>query len=149
MTSDTKLSRRSYLASQAAIAATATALPSAALAHADLDPVSSGPVNWRTATAADLQRFIGDRFRVMSPDGSVTVLHLIDVEARPFGPDAPADLPRAEAVSAVFDSPDKAPLVETGHMTRRISHMHLGSADLFLGPVHTRDGSDLLELTLS
>jgi hypothetical protein len=34
-------------------------------------------------------------------------------------------------------------------MTRRISHMHLGSADLFLGPVHTRDGSDLLELTLS
>jgi hypothetical protein len=149
MTSDTKLSRRGYLASQAAVAAAAAALPSASLARTSPEPAATGPVDWRTATAADLQRFVGDRFRVTSPDGTVTVLHLIDVEARPFGPDAPADLPRAEAVSAVFDSPDKAPLVETGHMTRRISHMHLGSADLFLGPVHTRDGSDLLELTLS
>ena len=149
MTSDKKLSRRSYLASQAAIAAAATALPSVSSAHAELDPVSSGPVSWRTATAADLQRFIGDRFRVTSPDGTVTVLHLIDVEARPFGPDAPTDLPRAEGVIAVFDSPDKAPLVQAGHMTRRLSHMHMGSADLFIGPVRERDGSDVLELTLS
>lgn len=149
MTSDTKLSRRGYLASQAALAAAAAALPSASLGLTPSGPAVPGPVDWRTATAADLHRFVGDRFRVTSPDGSVTVLHLIDVEARPFGPDAPADLPRAEGVIAVFDSPDKAPLVEAGHMIRRVSHMHLGSADLFLGPVRERDGSDVLELTLS
>lgn len=148
MTSDTKLSRRGYLASQAALAAAATAVPSVSLAATAPSTAASGPVNWQTATAADLLRFVGDRFRVTSPDGSVAVLHLIGVEAVPFGPDAPAELPRSEGVIAVFDSPDKAPLVEAGHLTRRVSHLHLGSADLFLGPVRERDGSDVLELTL-
>lgn len=153
MTSDTNLSRRSYLASQTALAAAAAVVPSVSLAHTNAslsEPASaSGPVTWLTATAADLQRFIGDRFRVTSPDGSVAVLHLLDVETVPFGADAPADLPRTEGVIAVFDSPDKAPLVEAGHLTRRVSHLHLGSADLFIGPVRERDGTDVLELTLS
>ncbi len=151
MTLSFKMNRRSYLTGQAvAVAAASSGVAAPALACPAHDAAqSSAPVDWRTATAPELERFVGDRFQVTSMDGSRAVLRLVAVEPVPFGPDMPADLPRREGVIAVFDSPDKAPLVDAGHQTRRLRHPVLGSADLFLGPVRKRDGDDVLEVTLT
>lgn len=146
------MNRRAYLTGQVAVAAAATvAAPSATFAASDAasDTVTStARVNWQTATASDLERFIGDRFRVSAQDMPNTVLRLVAVESVPLGPDAPAHLPRQETVIAVFDSPDKAPIVDAGHLTRFVSHSRLGTAPLFLGPVRRRNGDDVVEMIL-
>lgn len=152
MTSRIKMNRRAYLTGQAvAVASASVAAPAVACTgHGDdLATGTTGRVDWRTATAAELERFVGDRFQVASYDGGTAVLRLVAVEPVPFGADMPADLPRREGVIAVFDSPDKAPIVSGGHQTRRVKHPVLGSADLFLGPVRKRDGDDVLEITLT
>jgi hypothetical protein len=153
MTEDNSLTRRSFLATNAAVAA-ATALPiGAAAAHAAApvavaDP-KTGPVRWTTATAAEFEGLVGDRFRVSSPETGNVVLRLIAVEPVDSGPARPSDLNRSEGLVAVFDSPDKAPLVQCGHATHKVSHPRLGSADLFLGPICKRSGGHVIEMVLN
>ncbi|WP_146344150.1 DUF6916 family protein [Phaeobacter marinintestinus] len=149
MTSEIKMNRRTYLTGQAVAVAAATVAAPAVACTKGQSAKSAGRVYWNNATAADLERFVGDRFKVASEDGSAAVLRLVAVEPVPFGSDAPASLPRSEGVIAVFDSPDKAPIVAGGHQTRRVRHPVLGSADLFLGPVRKRNGDDVLEITLT
>lgn len=145
MTKNAKMNRRGFLASQAALAATAAGLSAAPATPAT---ATGARPDWATATAADLERFIGDRFLVSAPDTGNVVIRLVEVEAVPFGPHAPAHLPRSESVIAVFDSPDKAPIETGGQLTRRVSHPVLGAADLFIGPDRKRDGSNQLVVTL-
>jgi len=141
------MGRRDVVLSGAALA-TISAVPGSAAATAPVAPLA--PLSgWHRATAAELEPLIGQRFRAHSPETGPVALRLVAVEPVQSGAARPAQLPRPEGVIAVFDSPDKAPLVEAGHRVLRLSHARLGSADLFIGPVRERDGSDLLEIVLN
>lgn len=156
----TKPTRRAVVAGQAALTV-AAALPGAASALTAAGDAASGtsepataaaarpPARWTTATAEDLEPYIGQRFRVRTADRGSVVLRLKSVEPARSGPDRPADLPRAEGVSALFESPDQDILVGLGHQTHRVRHARLGSADLFMGPIPTRDGGHLIEVILN
>lgn len=150
MRSDPKLTRRGFVAANIAVAATAAATGSAqamgcSKAHAD---TPAGKLDWATATAEQLESLIGERFRVRSEAASELVLKLVAVEPGNSGPHRPADLPRAETVVAVFDSPDKAPMVECGAQMHRFSHPLLGAADLFATPSCLRSGGHVIEVVL-
>ena len=147
MTKPTRIDRRDFVLRNAAIAV-AAAVPTGALASvADAPP--RGPLNWRTASTAELEPLIGQRFRVSSADSGTIALRLIGVEPVHSGTARPEGLARTEGVIAVFDSPDKAALVAAGHGMHRVSHPQIGSADLFIGPVRERNGDDLLEIVLN
>ncbi len=92
---------------------------------------------------------IGDRFRINSRDTGELVLKLVSVEPVNSGPARPSHLPREEGVVALFDSPDKAPMVECGCGIYRVSHARLGSADLYMGPSPLRHGGHVLEVVLN
>ncbi|KMW57529.1 hypothetical protein AIOL_002494 [Candidatus Rhodobacter oscarellae] len=96
-----------------------------------------------------MAKLIGDRFRINSPDTGELVLKLVGVEPINSGPDRPAHLPRAEGVVAVFDSPDKNPVVECGCGIYRVSHARLGAADLYMGPSPLRRGGHVVEMVLN
>ncbi len=132
-----RLSRRAFLTSQAALAAVigmpAVLIASSAKA-ACAGRHSYTKARWDTATAEDLEPFVGDRFRVRIKDYGGIVMRLVAVEAANSGPHRPASLARREGVTAVFESPDLEPLVHAGHQTYCVRHAWLGSADLFLGP---------------
>ena len=148
MTEKVQLSRRSFVAANAAVAA-AAAVP--AVASASTAPVASKavPTNWETVTGDQLAGFVGDRFRVRSSEAGELVMRLIAVEPVNSGADRPSHLPRSESVIAVFDSPDKAPLVACGQTIHRVSHPRLGSADLYFGPSCLRSGGHVLEMVLN
>ena len=144
-----KINRRSYLAGKAALVA-AAATTGAGSAQAAVATVPTAPVStdWRTVVAADLERFVGDRFRVKSERDGEVILQLVGLERQNFGADAPADLPRREGVVMIFESPDKAPLVATGDQSCQVRHPYLGTADLMLGPVRKRNGDSTIEIVL-
>lgn len=151
MTHRKDIDRRSFVLTNAALAG-AAALPGTAMASAVSEaeaPTATGPLSWARATAAELEPLVGQRFRASSAETGPVALRLVAVEPVRSGAARPEGLPRAEGVIAVFDSPDKAPLVEAGHRVLRIGHARLGQADLLLGPVRERDGSHLLELVLN
>lgn len=149
MTKKAQLSRRSFVAANAAVAVAATAPGAAtAMCKGGMHAASEKPVDWLTATAEDLQKLIGDRFRVRTKDAEEVVLKLVSVEPGHSGPERPAGLTRAESVVAVFDSPDKKPLVDTGDQIHRFSHYRLGSADLLATPGRKRDGDHYVEIVL-
>ena len=147
-----KLSRRVFLASQAALAAMA-GLPAVSIASsakaAYAGNRSDTKARWDTATAEDLEQFVGDRFRVRAEGFGDIVMRLVAVEAANSGPHRPVSLARSEGVTAVFESPDMEPLVRAGHQTYSVRHTWLGSADLFLGPVPKRSGGHVIELVLN
>ncbi len=147
MTDTNHIDRRGFVLRNAALAA-AAAVPTGALASVSDSPLR-GPLDWRTLGATELEPLIGQRFRVSSPETGTIALRLIGVEPIQSGSQRPEGLPRAEGVIAVFDSPDKAPLVDAGHSILRISHARIGSADLFIGPVRERNGDHLLEIVLN
>ena len=91
---------------------------------------------------------VGERFRVTSSVAGDVVLKLVAIEPVKSGPARPG-LPRAEGVSLVFDSPDKAPLVACGDGIHRLSHPRLGAADLYFGPRCKRDGDHVIEVILN
>lgn len=152
MTDTPAINRRGFLATQAAGAAALAALPGEALAAVDDTPAAMVPgraTDWARATAAELEPLIGQRFRVRSGAGETLVLRLIGVEPVASGRERPVGLPRAEGAIAVFDSPDIAPLLRTGHGLARVSHPVLGAADLFLASVPRRAGGDVIEIVLN
>jgi hypothetical protein len=156
MTILSSLSRRTFLASQAALATLAglTGAASAATsAPATLDDAAlgpaTGPVRWDTATADQLEQFIGDRFRVRSREHGDFVLRLVEVEPIRSGPHRPAHLRRSEGSVAVFDSPDGPELAAYGDQILRLSHARLGQAELFMGPTPLRNGRQVLEAVLN
>lgn len=149
MDNNNTLSRRAFMATNAALAAAATLPAGTAAASAGTPPAGGAPLRWTTATAQELSGLVGDRFRVRSAEAGELVLRLVAVEPVNSGPARPADLRRAEGVVAVFDSPDKAPLVQCGHATHRVSHPRLGSADLFFGPICRRGGGHVIEMVLN
>jgi hypothetical protein len=160
MTVLNRLSRRTVLAAQAALAGL-TALPGLAMAStapvlgAEVDGCATQggkaciPARWHTATAEELAGYIGDRFRVNSAKHGTLVLKLVAVEAHKSGPARPVDLQRREGVTAVFESRDMAPLVADGHGTYRVSHPHIGAADLFASATPRRFGGHHIEIVLN
>lgn len=154
----TRLSRRTVLAGKAALAGLA-ALPGAALARS---PVSGGtdkalapasaalqPPRWHDATAEELAALVGDRFRISTRDHGDLVLKLKAIEPGSSGPARPGDLPRRESVTAVFDSPDAAPLVADGDGLHRVWHPRMGAADLYMTAVPRRSGGADIEIVLN
>ena len=149
MTEKVQLSRRSFVAANAAVAAAAAVPAVASASTAPVAAASSVPTNWETVTGDQLAGFVGDRFRVRSSEAGELVMRLIAVEPVDSGADRPSHLRRSEGVVAVFDSPDKAPLVACGQTIHRVSHPRLGSADLYFGPSCLRSGGHVLEMVLN
>lgn len=154
------LTRRAVLAGKAALA-TLAALPGAALARTAADPAipASGtastavpalrPPRWHDATAEELAALVGDRFRVASPEHGPMVLRLRAVEAGASGAARPAGLPRREAVTLVFDSPDAAPLAAQGDGLLEVRHPRMGAARLYMTAVPRRTGGRDIEIVLN
>ncbi|WP_299615925.1 hypothetical protein [uncultured Tateyamaria sp.] len=149
MSTKPSISRRGFVAMNAAGAAMA-AMPAVAATPAAVEAVTPvGPFNWITSGAAELSVHVGQRFRFQDEDGHSTVMRLIEVSAVDSGADRPAHLPRTEGVVAVFDGPDIAPLAEAGHRLYRVGAAGLGRADVMAGPVPRRDGSNVIEIVLN
>lgn len=149
MTDKIQLSRRTFLAANAAVAATAAAAVPASQAMACAKGQHSASLSWETVTSDQMASLVGDRFRVSSPEAGELVMQLVAVEPVDSGPDRPADLARSETLIAVFDSPDKAPLVACGGQIHRVNHPRLGAADLYFQPSCLRKGGHVLEMVLS
>ncbi|WP_300534579.1 hypothetical protein, partial [uncultured Mameliella sp.] len=64
-------------------------------------------------------------------------------------PQRPGHLPRRESVTAVFDSPDSAPLVSDGDGLHRVWHPRMGAADLYMTAVPRRAGGADIEIVLN
>ncbi|MBW4982431.1 hypothetical protein KZZ07_07750 [Mameliella sp. CS4] len=155
------VSRRAVLAGKAALAGLA-ALPGAAFARGDAtgpDTLHGGPAatasgalrppRWHDATAEELMPLIGDRFRISTSQHGDLVLRLKAVEAGHSGMDRPGHLPRRESVTAVFDSPDSAPLVSDGDGLHRVWHPRMGAAELYMTAVPRRSGGADIEIVLN
>jgi len=150
-----QISRRTVLVGQAALAGLG-ALPGMALARnpAATDCATEGgsacvPARWHSTTAEELAAHVGDRFRVSSPEHGNLVLKLVAVEPHASGAARPGDLPRREGVTALFESPDMAPLVADGYGTYRVSHPRIGAADLYLSAAPRRSGGNYIEAVLN
>ena len=148
MTEKLQLNRRTFLAANAAVAAAAT-VPGQALACTKGEAHSaSAPMSWETVTPDQMAGLVGERFRVNSPETGDLVMQLVAVEPGNSGAARPAGLPRSESLVAVFDSPDKAPIVDCGCGIYRVNHARLGAADLYMGPSPLRKGDHVLEMVL-
>jgi len=151
-----QISRRTVLVGQAALAGLG-ALPGMALARstaAAADCATEGgnaclPARWHSTTAEELAAHVGDRFRVSSPEHGNLVLKLVAVESHASGAARPGGLPRREGVTALFESPDMAPLVADGYGTYRVSHPRIGAADLYLSAAPRRNGGNYIEVVLN
>ncbi|WP_425102043.1 DUF6916 family protein [Tropicibacter sp. S64] len=152
MTNQTRMSRRAAVAGTAVCAA-AAALPGTASALSDpaprTAPASALTPRWTSATADELASFVGQRFRFRSADHGTIALTLVGVVAHVSGPGRPAQLPRREGVTALFDGPDMAPMVAAQHGMYTISHPRLGGADLYVTAAPRRDGRAYIELVLN
>lgn len=155
------LSRRAVLAGKAALAGL-VALPGVALARTPagaaaptataaptVTPAALRPPRWHDATAEELAALVGDRFRVSTREHGDLVLKLVAVEGSTSGAARPAHLPRREGVTAVFDSPDAAPLVADGDGLHRVWHPRMGAADLYMTAVPRRSGGADIEIVLN
>ena len=156
MINDHNPTRRAVVAGPVALAAVATLptasaalTPASETAPAATATITSGPPRWDTATAEVLEKFVGQRFKVRTAENGSVILRLKSVEPVRSGPARPADLPRAEGVSAIFESPDQDALVQLGHQTHIVRHRQLGTAALFMGPVPTLDGGPVIEVILN
>lgn len=149
----TRPTRRGMLAGHAALAGLAALPGGAALArnaNATTDPSpSAAPARWHSATAEELARHVGERFRFSTAEHGEMVLRLVALEPGHSGPARPGDLPRREAVTAVFDSPDMAPLVQAGGGVARVSHPRIGVADLYTTATPRRAGGHHIEIVLN
>ncbi|MEH6832180.1 MAG: hypothetical protein V7661_15215 [Sulfitobacter sp.] len=151
-----KVSRRTVMAGQAALAGVA-ALPSMASARiagtdAGLAPVAKPATlapRWDTATAEELAPFVGERFRVKTQAHGTLALKLVAVTASTSGIDRPTGIRRREGVVATFDSPDIAPLVADGEGVHRVHHPRIGSADLFMAAAPRQNGGSYIEVVLN
>lgn len=154
-----KISRRVALMGQSALAMMAAvpalaktpvaAAPTGLATERDAAPVARLPARWSDATAEELTAHIGERFRFKSAEHGNVVMRLVDVEAGRSGAARPAHLQRRESVVAVFDSPDKAPLVEAVDGVHRVSHPVIGTADLYAVAVPRRNGDHHVEIVLN
>ncbi|WP_323769532.1 DUF6916 family protein [Antarctobacter sp.] len=150
------LTRRAVLAGQAALAGL-TALPGMAFARTETTaPVvkAAGPVavkapRWHDATAEELASLVGDRFRVSTKAHGNVVLKLVALEPGASGPARPGELVRRESVTALFDSPDVAPLVADGHGVHRVWHPRMGAADLYMTAVPRKHGGADIAIVLN
>ncbi|MEL7114417.1 MAG: twin-arginine translocation signal domain-containing protein [Pseudomonadota bacterium] len=148
MTDKVQLNRRTFLAANAAVAAAAT-VPAQAVACAKAEhSASAAPLSWETVTSDQMASLIGDRFRVKSEAAGEVVMQLVSVEPGGFDPARPTELLRQESLIAVFDSPDKEPLVACGGQIHRVTHPRLGGADLYFQPSCLRKGGHVLEMVL-
>lgn len=146
MAEKTGINRRDFMASTAAVAGMST---TAVAATPELGDTPVVVTNWARTTHAEMSSLIGQRFHVTAPDGRTGILELVDAEPVSSGPDRPADLPRAEGVVAVFDSLDKDFFVGAEHSMHRVSHVKLGTANLFMGRSPKRSGGDVIEMVLN
>ncbi|KNG92940.1 DUF6916 family protein [Pseudaestuariivita atlantica] len=150
-----KVTRRTLLAGQAAVAMIA-ALPGTvraglggeAATAPQTAPVLSAP-RWHNVTAVEMEPLVGERFRLHSKVHGDLVLKLTAVDPVNSGPARPAHLPRRAGLTATFEGPDIAPIVDDGYGTYRVSHRRLGTADLHLIATPRRHGGHTLELVLN
>ena len=149
-----RISRRAVLAGQAALAGL-MALPGHAATRVApatdcaAKPAACLPPRWHSATAEELAGLVGDRFRIRTQGHGNLVMRLVSVEPNRSGPARPDHLPRREGVTAVFDSPDMAPLVAQGYGTHQVYHPRVGRAELHLQAVPRRSGGHFIEAVLN
>lgn len=144
----TRPTRRAMVAGLAGL----VALPGGpALAHGSTaSPLAeAAPARWDSTTAEELARHVGERFRFSTAEHGDMVLRLVALEPGYSGPSRPGDLPRREAVTAVFDSPDMTPLVKAGGGIARVSHPRIGAADLYASVTPRRAGGHHIEIVLN
>lgn len=155
MGNPSKISRRTALAGKAALAATA-AMPGAALAKVAVEPEAAAlsqapvmPARWATTTATELAVHVGERFRFHTQEHGTVVMRLVDVVPGNSGADRPGDLPRAEAVTALFESPDMEPLVAMQDGFHKVSHPVVGKAELYASAMPREKGGHLIQIVLN
>lgn len=140
--------RRMVLAAKAALAGTLS-IPSVAAAsvkRATGASVASGqvaPARWPTATALEMQPFVGQRFRVHTEEHGTLVLKLVDVQSPAADPARPATLKRRAGLSALFDGPDAQLLAASEDTTHWISHPKIGKVQAYLKSMPRRGGYEI------
>lgn len=146
--------RRMVLAAKAALAG-GLSLPGTAFAAArsgtaqDAAIAKLAPARWPTATAEEMQAFVGQRFRVRTQEHGTLAIRLIDVESPASDPARPAHLPRRVGLSAMFDGPDADLLGPLGDGMQSISHPRIGTTDAFLKPIARPNGGYQIEMILN
>ncbi|WP_299210998.1 hypothetical protein [uncultured Tateyamaria sp.] len=147
--------RRTFLAAKAMLAGS-FALPAGAIAAtsgaSEMAVGTQGavaPARWSTATADELQPFVGQRFRVKTKEHGHVVLKLVDVQSPSADPDRPAHLPRRVSVSALFEGPEAHLLAEAGDGVHTVSHPRIGTSVAFLKPLPRQAGGYDIEMVLN
>lgn len=142
--------RRAFLAVKAMLAGS-FAIPAGAYAATSGPPAQStvAPARWPTATADELQPFVGQRFRVKTKEHGHVVLKLVDVQSPSADPDRPAHLPRRVSVSALFEGPEANLLAECGDGVHTVSHPRIGKSVAFLKPLPRQGGGYDIEMVLN
>jgi hypothetical protein len=95
---------------------------------------AKGPLDVGEATAADFTRRLGEAFALTAPDGEGLALRLVEVTPHPHAPPTPG---RRRGFSIVFVSDRPRHLPQSIY---RLEHDGLGTLELFLVPIGTRDG---------
>lgn len=147
--------RRMVLAAKAAMAgglslptaAMATVNPTASTHHSVTSAVA--PARWPTATAQEMQPFVGQRFRVHTQEHGTLVLKLVDVQSPASDPARPAHLPRRVGMSAVFDGPDAQLLAGSEDTTHSVSHPKIGTIRAYLKTMPRQSGGFEIEMILN
>ena len=145
--------RRMVLAAKAALAGSLS-LPVSAFAGTKVSTGAAGapgpvaPARWPTATATEMQPYVGQRFRVHTREHGTLVLKLVDVHSPAKDPARPTDLPRRTSLSALFDGPDAQLLAEAEDAMHWVSHPKIGKVYAYLKPMPRRGGYEI-EMILS
>lgn len=160
----TILPRRAVLAAQAAIAGLTALAPglsrAAATVHSapgdattaatETASAAPAPARWPTATATELRAHLGQRFRLTLPDGRTIAMRLDRLMA-PSVPDThrPANLPRRSPVTAVFVTPDAAPLAQDRDGLCTVTHPTIGRAQVFASATPRDAGGYVVDIILN
>ena len=154
MTEKNGWTRRMVLASKAALTgAIAMPLPAFSKTEAIGTEVQKtkavAPARWATATAEELQPFVGQRFRVKTQDHGSLVLKLCHVESPASDPHRPSHLARRVGVTATFEGADAEVLAASEDCIHRISHPRIGEIDAFIKTMPRQAGGYHLEVVLN
>jgi len=107
------------------------------------------PARWPTATADELQPFVGQRFRVRTEEHGTLVLRLVDVVSPASDAARPAHLKRRAGVLATFDGPDAQLLAASEDSIRTLSHPKIGRIQAYLKTLPLSGGGFEIEMVLN
>ena len=132
--------RREFLKTTSAVGGMGAALAVCGPVQAMTGALSGMHPPLHTITAEQMTKYVGSRFRIVGEEA--VDAELLEVVAMPSGAPRPGGLPRNEAFTAVFRTPEG---VQLEQQTYRVQHAELGRLDLFLGSVPQASGEYALE----